>query len=87
MAARGAMERAARCWSPSPSPRGCSPATSSATSSTGSSGASVRGTRGAWGVLTRDLVGRRDAFRLAVLAAFAPFYNSAAYRPGSLAQG
>jgi inosine/xanthosine triphosphatase len=38
-------------------------------------GAPTRGTRGAWGVLTRDLVGRRDAFRLAVLAAFAPFYN------------
>lgn len=42
-------------------------------------GEPTRGTRGAWGVLTRDLVGRRDAFRLAVLAAFAPFYNSAAY--------
>jgi inosine/xanthosine triphosphatase len=38
-------------------------------------GAPTRGTRGAWGVFTRDLVGRRDAFRLAVLAAFAPFYN------------
>jgi non-canonical (house-cleaning) NTP pyrophosphatase len=42
-------------------------------------GEPTRGTRGAWGVLTRDLVGRRDAFRLAVLAAFAPFYNRAAY--------
>jgi non-canonical (house-cleaning) NTP pyrophosphatase len=38
-------------------------------------GSSVRGTRGAWGVLTRDLVGRKDAFRLAVIGAFAPFYN------------
>jgi inosine/xanthosine triphosphatase len=38
-------------------------------------GVPTRGTRGAWGVLTRDLVGRREAFRLAVLAAFAPFYN------------
>jgi inosine/xanthosine triphosphatase len=38
-------------------------------------GAPTRGTRGAWGVLTRDLASRRDAFRLAVLAAFAPFYN------------
>ena len=38
-------------------------------------GLPTRSTRGAWGVLTRDLVGRRDAFRLAVLAAFAPFYN------------
>jgi len=42
-------------------------------------GAAVRGTRGAWGLLTRDLVGRRDAFRLAVVAAFAPFYNPAAF--------
>ncbi|MGH9175458.1 MAG: DUF84 family protein, partial [Vicinamibacterales bacterium] len=38
-------------------------------------GAPVRGTRGAWGLLTRDLIGRRDAFRLATMAAFAPFYN------------
>jgi inosine/xanthosine triphosphatase len=42
-------------------------------------GASVRGTRGAWGVLTRDLIGRADAFRMAVIAAFAPFYNSGAW--------
>jgi len=41
--------------------------------------AHVRGTRGAWGVLTRDLISRRDAFRLAILSAFAPFYNAAAY--------
>lgn len=41
--------------------------------------ANVRGTRGAWGILTLDLIGRRDAFRLAVLAAFAPFYNRAAW--------
>jgi inosine/xanthosine triphosphatase len=45
----------------------------------GLAGVPTRGTRGAWGVLTRDLVGRRDAFRLAVLAAFAPFYNAGAY--------
>ena len=42
-------------------------------------GAPVRGTRGAWGLLTLDLVGRRDAFRLAVVAALAPFYNPALY--------
>jgi non-canonical (house-cleaning) NTP pyrophosphatase len=41
--------------------------------------APVRGTRGAWGVLTLDLMGRRDAFRAAVIAAFAPFYNQAAW--------
>lgn len=45
-------------------------------------GEPTRGTRGAWGVLTRNLASRRDAFRLAVLAAFAPFYNPDAYRRG-----
>jgi inosine/xanthosine triphosphatase len=45
----------------------------------GIAGSTVRGTRGAWGVLTRDLIGRREAFRLAVLAAMAPFYNSRAW--------
>ena len=43
-------------------------------------GAPVRGTRGAWGVLTLDLVGRRDAFKLAIVAALAPFYNPALYQ-------
>jgi non-canonical (house-cleaning) NTP pyrophosphatase len=42
-------------------------------------GAPVRGTRGAWGLLTLDLVGRRDAFKLAVVACLAPFYNPALY--------
>jgi inosine/xanthosine triphosphatase len=40
----------------------------------------IRDAQGAWGVLTRDLVTRRDAFRLAVINAFAPFYNVEAYR-------
>lgn len=44
-------------------------------------GAPVRGTRGAWGILTRDLIDRRDAFRSAVIAALAPFYNQALYNP------
>jgi inosine/xanthosine triphosphatase len=39
----------------------------------------VRDAQGAWGVLTRDIVTRREAFRLAVINAFAPFYNSEAY--------
>ena len=43
-------------------------------------GEPVRGTRGAWGLLTRDLVRREDAFRVAVVNAFAPFYNAAYYR-------
>jgi len=42
-------------------------------------GTSVRGTRGAWGVLTRDLVGRRDSFTTVIIAALAPFYNTALY--------
>jgi inosine/xanthosine triphosphatase len=40
----------------------------------------IRDAQGAWGVLTRDIITRRDAFRLAVVNAFAPFYNLAAYR-------
>jgi len=42
-------------------------------------GAGTRSHRGAWGVLTVDVIGRRDAFRLAVVAALAPFYNPAPY--------
>jgi non-canonical (house-cleaning) NTP pyrophosphatase len=45
----------------------------------GLAGADTRSTRGAWGVLTRDLIGRRDAFRMAVTAAFARFYNPAPF--------
>jgi inosine/xanthosine triphosphatase len=43
-------------------------------------GAQIRGTRGAWGWLTRDLVGRRQALLTATLAALAPFYNREVYR-------
>lgn len=39
----------------------------------------VRSRRGAWGVLTRDLVTRSMSFELALLAALAPFYNSSLY--------
>ena len=39
-------------------------------------GDGTRSTRGAWGVLTRDLISRSDAFRIAVIAGFAPFYRS-----------
>ena len=42
-------------------------------------GAAVRGTRGAWGVLTRDLISRQDSFRSAIIAALAPFYNPGLY--------
>jgi inosine/xanthosine triphosphatase len=40
----------------------------------------VRSRQGAWGVLSRDLVTRSLSFELALVAAFAPFYNSALYR-------
>jgi non-canonical (house-cleaning) NTP pyrophosphatase len=42
-------------------------------------GTGIRGTRGAWGWLTKDLVGRKTALLTATLAALAPFYNSQLY--------
>lgn len=39
----------------------------------------IRDAQGAWGVLTRNLITRQDAFRVAVINAFAPFYNAALY--------
>jgi inosine/xanthosine triphosphatase len=42
-------------------------------------GKGTRSSRGAWGWLTRDLVGRRHALLTATLAALAPFYNSQLY--------
>ena len=39
----------------------------------------VRSKQGAWGVLSRDLVTRSMSFELALIAAFAPFYNSRMY--------
>jgi len=43
-------------------------------------GASIRSTRGAWGLLTRDLEDRRSISRTAALAALAPFYNPPLFR-------
>ena len=43
-------------------------------------GSGIRDGNGAWGVLTSDLVTRRDAFRIAVVNAFAPFYTRGANR-------
>lgn len=40
----------------------------------------VRSRQGAWGVLSRDLVTRSMSFELALIAAFAPFYNAALYK-------
>ena len=39
----------------------------------------VRSREGAWGVLTRDLLSRSMSFEVALIAAFAPFYNSRMY--------
>lgn len=42
-------------------------------------GRDIRSKQGAWGVLTRDLVTRALSFELALIAAFAPFYNPKLY--------
>ena len=43
-------------------------------------GKGTRSSRGAWGWLTRDLVGRKNALLTATLAALAPFYNPDLYQ-------
>jgi inosine/xanthosine triphosphatase len=48
--------------------------------------AGLRDGQGAWGVLTRNLISRQESFRLAAIAAFAPFYNEKMYR-ASMAAG
>jgi inosine/xanthosine triphosphatase len=39
----------------------------------------IRDSRGAWGVLTKDLINRRESFHIAVISAFAPFFNAELY--------
>lgn len=39
----------------------------------------VRSRQGAWGVLSRDLFTRSQSFEVALIAAFAPFYNAQLY--------
>ncbi|MEP6635535.1 MAG: inosine/xanthosine triphosphatase [Acidobacteriota bacterium] len=39
----------------------------------------VRSREGAWGILSRDLITRSMSFELALIAAFAPFYNAELY--------
>ncbi|HLZ13767.1 MAG TPA: inosine/xanthosine triphosphatase [Candidatus Acidoferrum sp.] len=41
--------------------------------------AGIRDAQGAWGVLSANLVTRQDSFRVAVITAFAPFYNAKMY--------
>src|SRR5690242_1363338 len=40
----------------------------------------IRDAQGAWGVLSNNFISRQEAFRIAVIAAFAPFYNEKMYR-------
>ena len=40
----------------------------------------VRDSQGAWGVLTRNLINRQESFRVAVISAFAPFFNAQLYQ-------
>ena len=42
-------------------------------------GRGIRDAQGAWGVLSRNLITRQDAFRVAVISALVPFYNREAF--------
>jgi len=46
-------------------------------------GRGIRDAQGAWGVLSQNLITRQDAFRVAVVSAFAPFFNSPMYANSS----
>ncbi len=40
----------------------------------------IRDGQGAWGVLSADLIQRDESFRVALITAFAPFYNAKRFR-------
>jgi inosine/xanthosine triphosphatase len=42
-------------------------------------GHNIRDAEGAWGVFTRNLITRQESFRVAVINAFAPFFNREVY--------
>ncbi len=44
----------------------------------------IRDAQGAWGVLSCNFITRQEAFRVAVIAAFAPFYNGKMYRDATV---
>jgi inosine/xanthosine triphosphatase len=48
--------------------------------------AGIRDAQGAWGVLSANKITRQEAFRVALIAAFAPFFNSNAYRKSAIAR-
>jgi len=43
----------------------------------------IRDREGAWGILTHGLINRQEAFRVAVINAFAPFFNRDVYSAAS----
>jgi inosine/xanthosine triphosphatase len=47
----------------------------------------IRDAQGAWGVLSSNFITRQEAFRVAVVAAFAPFYNAKMYRAAAAGAG
>lgn len=42
-------------------------------------GSGIRDAEGAWGVLTQNHITRRDSYRVAIINAFAPFFNAGLY--------
>jgi inosine/xanthosine triphosphatase len=46
----------------------------------------IRDAQGAWGVFSGNLITRQEAFRIAVIAAFAPFFNDRMYRSAAVAR-
>jgi len=48
--------------------------------------AGIRDAQGAWGVLSANKITRQEAFRVALIAAFAPFFNLSAYRKSAIAK-
>lgn len=48
-------------------------------------GRGIRDAQGAWGVLTGNRITRKDAFRIALINAFAPFLNQNLYTPDEAA--
>lgn len=43
-------------------------------------GRGIRDAQGTWGILTSNMITRQDAFRVAVINAFAPFFNRGIYK-------
>lgn len=48
--------------------------------------AGIRDAQGAWGVLSGNKITRQEAFRVALIAAFAPFFNQPMYRRAVVAR-